>query len=385
LQQSLSKEVRTSEWGADILTEEQIHYAALDAWVALQIWDVLKSCKTAGAPLTSATPVGQPISLFVKKQEVAQGFIVKQPAQFTIEPGNENTAPTTINVSTTRTRAVVKIDKVLAPKCIIAYHKKALGDIQNGQNSFEVVVSIAALRTRSLQEAKAVAEPPRQPGTAQLINPPDMSNETVHMDISTEFDESENILDDASEPDIDGQAEDTDNFPEYSGYTQNALLERIAGILADVFHEIEKITRTISKKHTLCRKFARAFSDTMLVPDEGDKIAVEAVLAKKVIKWEQVRSKSPTWLWKRVCRYIPEKDILHHLLSELFQSWGTAQCSITNQPLFSAESWKKAQRVLHDVKCGWISDPTNIPLYTLESQDKNGLPIYHCIRGTKFC
>jgi hypothetical protein len=34
------------------------------------------------------------------------------------------------------------------------------------------------------------------------------------------------------------------------------------------------------------------------------------------------------------------------------------------------------------VKCGWISDPTNIPLYTLESQDKNGLPIYHCIRGT---
>lgn len=37
---------------------------------------------------------------------------------------------------------------------------------------------------------------------------------------------------------------------------------------------------------------------------------------------------------------------------------------------------------MHDVKCGWISDPTNIPLYTLESQDKNGLPIYHCIRGT---
>jgi len=65
LQQSLSKEVRTSEWGADMLTEEQIHYAALDAWVALQIWDVLKACETAGAPLSSATPVGQPVSLFI--------------------------------------------------------------------------------------------------------------------------------------------------------------------------------------------------------------------------------------------------------------------------------------------------------------------------------
>ena len=128
-----------------------------------------------------------------------------------------------------------------------------------------------------------------------------MSNETVHVDISTECDKPENMLDDASEPDIDGQVEDTDNFPEYSGYTQNELLERIAGILADVFYEIEKITRTISRKHTLCCKFAHAFSDTMLVPDEGDKIAVEAVLAKKAIKWEQVWSKSPIWLWKQVC------------------------------------------------------------------------------------
>ena len=210
------------------------------------------------------------------------------------------------------------------------------------------------------------------------------TTESVDMQSSSEVpgDIPGDISDDESEPDIDTQAEDTENFPEYSGYTQNALLERIAGILADIFHEIEKITRTISRKHTLCRRFACAFSDTMLVPDEEDKKAVEAALAKKNIKWEQVQSKSPAWLWKRVCRYIPDKDILYNLLSELFQSWGSVKCSVTKQPLFSAESWKKAQRVLHDVKKGWISDPSNIPLYTLESRDKNGLPIYHCIRGT---
>ena len=38
--------------------------------------------------------------------------------------------------------------------------------------------------------------------------------------------------------------------------------------------------------------------------------------------------------------------------------------------------------MLHDVKKGWVSDPHNIPLYTFESQDKYGLVIYHCIRGT---
>ena len=31
---------------------------------------------------------------------------------------------------------------------------------------------------------------------------------------------------------------------------------------------------------------------------------------------------------------------------------------------------KNAERVLHDVKKGCISDPIKIPLYTLESQDK---------------
>jgi hypothetical protein len=357
-----------------MLTEDQIHYAALDAWVALEILDVLQSYKSAGEPLTSATLIGQPVSLFVRKQEVAQGIVVKQPAQFILETGTENTAPITFNVSSTRTRAVIQIDKVLAPKCVIAYHKKALGDIQNGQESFEVVVSLVAPKTRSVQQAKPIAEPERQPGVPNIINPSDilLAEEVV-------YDELGNVSDDESEVDME---DDLQNFPEYSGYVQDASLQRIAGILADIFHEIEKVTRTISKRHTLCRKFARAFSDTMLVPDKGDKKTVEQVLKKKRLTWEQVQSKSPAWLWKWVRRYIPDKDILYLILSELFQSWGSVKCSVTKQTLFNAETWQKAQRVLHDVKKGWISDPSNISLYTLEHTAKNGLAIYHCIRGT---
>ena len=81
----------------------------------------------------------------------------------------------------------------------------------------------------------------------------------------------------------------------------------------------------------------------MLVPDEGDKKTVEQVLKQKGLTWEKVQSKSPAWLWKQVCHYIPDKDILHPILSELFQSWGSAKCSVTKQTLFSAETWQKAQ------------------------------------------
>jgi hypothetical protein len=55
---------------------------------------------------------------------------------------------------------------------------------------------------------------------------------------------------------------------------------------------------------------------------------------------------------------------------------------VTGQALFSEETWKKAQGVLHDVKKGWISDLSAIPLYTVNGCDKNGLPLFHCIRGT---
>jgi hypothetical protein len=92
----------------------------------------------------------------------------------------------------------------------------------------------------------------------------------------------------------------------------------LAWILADVFHEIYKVCRTISTMHTLCHQFSSAFSNTMLIPDQGDKKAVEAVLAQKGLKWTTVRAKSPAWLWHHVQCYIPEKDLLYHNLKELF-------------------------------------------------------------------
>jgi hypothetical protein len=55
---------------------------------------------------------------------------------------------------------------------------------------------------------------------------------------------------------------------------------------------------------------------------------------------------------------------------------------VTQQKLFSAETWKKTQGVLHDVKKGWLSDPGSISVYVQEGRDKDGLLLYHCIQGT---
>jgi len=85
-----------------------------------------------------------------------------------------------------------------------------------------------------------------------------------------------------------------------------------------------------------------------------------------------IRLEKPDWLWKRVRRYIPEKDFLYRLLDELFKCWGPVKCTVTGQALFSEETWKKAKGVLHDVRKGWISDPAGIPLFTIRFHDKHG-------------
>ena len=57
----------STEWAAEKLTHDQIQYAALDAYAASMVWDVLKKTDHNGQPLSAATAVGQLVSLFVKK------------------------------------------------------------------------------------------------------------------------------------------------------------------------------------------------------------------------------------------------------------------------------------------------------------------------------
>ena len=143
LQNYPSKEFHSAEWAAAKLTYDQIQYAALDAYAALMVWDVLKKMEHNGQPLSAATAVGQLVSLFVKNQEVAQGTIIEQPASFTIlGPNNE---PVSLGVSTTKTRALIEIDTVLVPNCVVAHHCQPLKEIQKDQTKFKAIVSISAL------------------------------------------------------------------------------------------------------------------------------------------------------------------------------------------------------------------------------------------------
>ena len=100
----------------------------------------------------------------------------------------------------------------------------------------------------------------RQPGTLELILPPDISDidSSGQYQLDSTLDE---VLDSGSECSMDF---DYEKDMGQAGYTQDPHQEKPSRILADVMHEMNKITRTISAKHTLHNKFAKAFSDSLV-------------------------------------------------------------------------------------------------------------------------
>ena len=292
----LSKECQSSEWSNPSLTDEQKEYAALDAHIALQIWEILEIKMQFGQPIPHAMQVGQLISLYVRKQEVAQGIVVEQPPFYSLS-NDETSVNMKINVSTTRTQALIQIDKVLAPGIIMTYHKKSLNDLQNGQESFLAVVNISSLRTRSPSLPIINNRPPPE---KRNVNIPAISKPSQSM--LEQSDDVENDAHSDSSQSDDENEHQSESLPEqiYRYHQPSESNDIPSRILADVFHVMDKVCRTISRKHSLCCKFAIAFSDTLLVPDEEDKAALISVLSKSNITWDRIKSKSPSWVWTRV-------------------------------------------------------------------------------------
>ena len=215
LQKHLSKESCASEWAAITLNDDQKPYAALDAYVALMVWEVLETFGEVGKPLSSATKVGELVSLYVRKQEVAHGIIVEQPVSFLIQNPLPNEKPISLNVSTTKTRALIQIDTILAPNCVIPHHCQSLKNLQNGEDPFKAVVSISSLHTRSDKEPVTIPEPlePKNIGIIKAIQPPSLSTEDIEdQDMNIESDDEDE--DPVSERDIE------ENVERSSGFTQ---------------------------------------------------------------------------------------------------------------------------------------------------------------------
>ena len=137
------------------------------------------------------------------------------------------------------------------------------------------------------------------------------------------------------------------------------------------------------KTHSLSKQFSRHLRDAFYILDKDDYSRVNKYLTDvKKTTWEaQVRYKSD-WVWKRVRRYVPSPEHLYDRLKTLFDQMGGMTCSKSGEKLFSPLNYKEAANLLEAVKRGYFSDPPGIKLYFKIKSDKDGLPVFRCIRGT---
>ncbi|KAJ7146921.1 hypothetical protein C8R44DRAFT_845839 [Mycena epipterygia] len=416
------QEVRCSDWCRQDINRDQKEYAIRNAWLALEIYTAISHKPPAGARLSQIGRLGEKVTLRNGDTTVAHGFFAEQPTKSPVSFGDPKTPY--INLSRTK-RALITVQKIVAPSFISHYHHCTLQDM--GSPPFDIVVDLGSLivqEEHTMPEYSPGATPSSHPISISTDSDPLLDSEMVS-DTESEFEDesssesdSDSDLDDddipiahsgKSESSLQPQVVDVNmfgdddeyrefdnpeldaliaNYPEQAASTNRPIVQPTASAsmptrtLQDVWHEMDRLNKHIDKRHSLGKQFARWLRDAILVPDKIDKARVEAVLKKGGITWDQAVRSKPEWVWQRVRRYIPPPPILESVLSELFKTHATLKCARKQTPLFNHECHKAANAMLEDVRRGWLSDPPGFALYNRLRTDRNGLTIWHSNRGT---
>ncbi|KAF6750676.1 hypothetical protein DFP72DRAFT_817488, partial [Ephemerocybe angulata] len=371
--------------GADDLTDEQVQYAACDAYAPLLIYQELSKLRVP-QPLPSILPPESTVDILLYNQDrstvLASGYLSPRP--FPIEFDEIHLTPT---------RALVTLTEVRVPGALLtSHHGQSLSSF--GPPPFQVVCKRTFLRMYDPLSFK-LPEPPQpmsEDGDTSVEN-----NEVDQQGGEGEpLAESEQEETDHGAGNLLRQSMGEGEASDALGQAMSAKLKRPnqqssgaalkTRVLKDLFHVFNMLR--ISANHALRREFARVLRDILFVFDKEDRARIAAWAARLEVArtFEQLLASNPDWVQKHSRRYVPPAEELFPLVEEVFRTYGPLQDAATKEPLFGPKQWKTASQILDLIREGYLSDPPGIALYTKIGNDKNAgnLPIYRCARGTNF-
>lgn len=388
--------IRISPDWSGPLTDEQIQYAALDAWASLKIYEKLNSLQIP-VPVNFENPLPPGYQIFIFHEDrttiIARGIV--SPDQFNSFEG--------INI--TKTRVLIQVEEIYVPGAKIHLHR-GQPLFLFGQIPFNMVCRKSQVKT-FVPEFIPAQHSNTMP-ISNACNPP--SNES-NIDPLAELAMDSNFLFQTDNPDFDSlninfceanavpatlqttnfSAEEVDHNAADAyvkilhDLTEVAWAPAIrSGVLKDIFHVFHMIY--IPKSHGLRVTFSRALRDAIFLPDAEDKRCIVSYLTCQdpPMTWGECLQANPQFI-KRHCKHVvPPPEQLYDLVSKVFQVYGPLKDAQSGLPLFSSNTWKTVKNILEIIKLGQISDPPGIPLYYCLGIASNGLPIYRCWHGTNF-
>ncbi|XP_006457870.1 hypothetical protein AGABI2DRAFT_215844 [Agaricus bisporus var. bisporus H97] len=361
----------------EILSNDQINYAARDAYASLAIYNVLITIPTPH-PLSDILTPQTPVFLYHRDNTriIAHGKLSTRLGQTTYD-----------GIKITSKRTIVTITKILIPGAIVNFYKKSLQEF--GQPNFDLVVLRSHLRIAPLLQEFPVLPPAPPAPVLPAILPPALSA-TVEVEKADENGVAS--IQPSSIPD-----EELDQYisdPVSAAQGQHILKPVPANwpdflrsrVLKDPFHVFNMFY--ISRTHGLRATFARALRDAIFIPNKEDIMRIDqwGMMQDPPVSYEKLKVTSPKFIHRHCRRIIPPPEILYPLVHSVFQTFGHLQDAKTRQPLFNENSWKVANNILSLLQNGYVSDPPGIPLYSQIGIDckAGNLPVYRCFRGTNF-
>ena len=374
-------------WEELTLTEEQLNYAARDAYASLSIHQYLSSVdvpRRLPEKLTALVPVllyNADNTVVIAEGQISVHLSDAQYDGFNITPS----------------KTVIDVLKVLVPGALVTSHaKRALNSF--GPVPFTVIALRSHLRTfdpaTSFHENSGIEnsnfpDPETLPSlpSARLEEPEPSDDAAVPVGDLLAGDLPDPLPLDTTNTSVDaasaalgekilGPEHEISNEPEFDSTLRSRVLK-------DPFHVFNMFY--LSTTHPLRPHFTRELRDAIFVPDQADKSRINAwgAIQDPQKTYDTLRNSAPQWVRERCKHIIPAPKKLRHLVSCVFRTYGPLVDPRTKKPLFTSDNWKTAKHILDLIQNGYLSDPPEIPLYTVVGLDKkSGLPLYRCARGT---
>lgn len=150
-------------------------------------------------------------------------------------------------------------------------------------------------------------------------------------------------------------------------------------VLKDAFHWLNQL----DLPDTWIRRqdCMRELSDALFEQNQSDRKAVDAVLEARGSSFREQRVANQEWLWQRIRRRIPPKEVIMPKLHVWFERWRHSKDN-DGKPIFTEGRTKGWQNMLKIAEAGQLSDVPGVQLYFPRRTDKDGLKTYFCARGT---
>eukprot|EP00956_Cyclotella_meneghiniana_P031801 scaffold84980_cov33-Cyclotella_meneghiniana.AAC.2 len=145
--------------------------------------------------------------------------------------------------------------------------------------------------------------------------------------------------------------------------------------------------KALSKEHGAFCDFIRALRDAMFVIDPQDMEQCLSVLRDKHgMSDDDIDKKLQydfAWFLRRIKRKVPDPEELERRYIRVYETFKDIPCAKTGRGLFATKHGKRAHlSALKHIRRNCLSDIPFVSYYYPVGEDKDGLTLYKCIRGT---